>query len=41
LEIPVGTVKSRLVRARRRLQGQLYEHPVEMGYITPRVRQTS
>ncbi|MEE8061893.1 MAG: sigma-70 family RNA polymerase sigma factor [Gemmatimonadales bacterium] len=39
LEIPIGTVKSRLFRARRQLQGQLYDHAVEMGYITPRERQ--
>lgn len=36
LEIPVGTVKSRLFRARRQLQRELYEHAVEMGYIRPR-----
>lgn len=36
LEIPVGTVKSRLFRARRQLQKKLYHHAVEMGYITPR-----
>lgn len=36
LEIPVGTVKSRLFRARRLLQRELYEHAVEMGYIRPR-----
>lgn len=34
LDIPVGTVKSRLFRARRRLQGRLYEYAVEMGYIS-------
>jgi RNA polymerase sigma-70 factor (ECF subfamily) len=39
LEIPIGTVKSRLFRARRHLQEQLYDHAVEMGYITPRERQ--
>jgi RNA polymerase sigma-70 factor (ECF subfamily) len=33
LEIPVGTVKSRLFRARRRLQQRLYRYAVEMGYI--------
>ena len=33
LEIPVGTVKSRLFRARRLLQQQLYEYAVGMGYI--------
>lgn len=36
LEIPIGTVKSRLFRARRQLQHDLYEHAVEMGYIRPR-----
>jgi RNA polymerase sigma-70 factor (ECF subfamily) len=33
LEVPVGTVKSRLFRARRLLQRQLYEYAVGMGYI--------
>lgn len=33
LEIPVGTVKSRLFRARRRLQHGLYQYAIEMGYI--------
>lgn len=36
LEIPVGTVKSRLFRGRRILQQRLYEYAVEMGYIAPR-----
>jgi RNA polymerase sigma-70 factor (ECF subfamily) len=36
LKIPVGTVKSRLFRARRQLQAALYAHAVEMGYIKPR-----
>jgi RNA polymerase sigma-70 factor (ECF subfamily) len=36
LEVPLGTVKSRLFRARRLLQRQLYDHAVEMGYIQPR-----
>jgi RNA polymerase sigma-70 factor (ECF subfamily) len=36
LQIPVGTVKSRLFRARRLLQAELYSHAVEMGYIQPR-----
>ncbi len=36
LEIPIGTVKSRLFRARRLLQARLYDHAVEMGYIKPR-----
>jgi RNA polymerase sigma-70 factor (ECF subfamily) len=36
LQIPVGTVKSRLFRARRHLQADLYAHAVEMGYIEPR-----
>ena len=33
LDVPVGTVKSRLFRGRRRLQEVLYDHAVEMGYI--------
>jgi RNA polymerase sigma-70 factor (ECF subfamily) len=33
LEIPVGTVKSRLFRARQMLQGKLYDYAVNMGYI--------
>lgn len=36
LEIPVGTVKSRLYRGRRLLQEELYEYAVSMGYIRPR-----
>ena len=38
LGIPVGTVKSRLFRARRQLQEVLYDHAVEMGYIRARDR---
>jgi len=34
LEIPVGTVKSRLFRGRRQLQRKLYEYALEMGYIS-------
>jgi RNA polymerase sigma-70 factor (ECF subfamily) len=33
LKVPVGTVKSRLFRARRLLQRQLYDYAVGMGYI--------
>jgi RNA polymerase sigma-70 factor (ECF subfamily) len=33
LAIPVGTVKSRLFRARKRLQKRLYEYAVEMGFL--------
>lgn len=33
LEVPVGTVKSRLYRGRRQLQGKLHEYAVSMGYI--------
>jgi RNA polymerase sigma-70 factor, ECF subfamily len=40
LKIPVGTVKSRLFRARHQLQAGLYDHAVEMGYIQPRESRT-
>ena len=33
LDIPVGTVKSRLFRGRRELQDKLFDYAVEMGYI--------
>ncbi|HEV8263524.1 MAG TPA: sigma-70 family RNA polymerase sigma factor [Gemmatimonadales bacterium] len=33
LEVPVGTVKSRLFRARQLLQARLYDYAVSMGYI--------
>jgi RNA polymerase sigma-70 factor (ECF subfamily) len=33
LGVPVGTVKSRLFRARQALQGKLYQYAVSMGYI--------
>jgi len=36
MEVPVGTVKSRLFRGRRRLQEALYDYAVEMGYIPER-----
>jgi len=35
IKVPVGTVKSRLFRARRQLQAALYDHAVEMGYLKP------
>lgn len=35
MEVPVGTVKSRLFRGRRQLQQKLYEYAVEQGYISP------
>ena len=34
LGIPVGTVKSRLFRARKRLQAKLYSFAREMGYVS-------
>ncbi len=34
MDVPVGTVKSRLFRGRRKLQEVLYEYAVEMGYIS-------
>jgi len=34
LGVPVGTVKSRLYRARRRLQKELYDYAVSMGYVS-------
>jgi len=34
MDVPVGTVKSRLFRGRRRLQEALYDYAVEMGYIS-------
>lgn len=38
MNVPVGTVKSRLFRGRRRLQKQLFEYAVETGYLVPRAR---
>lgn len=38
LDIPIGTVKSRLFRGRRLLQQSLYKYALEMGYITPKER---
>jgi RNA polymerase sigma-70 factor (ECF subfamily) len=35
MEVPVGTVKSRLFRGRRKLQKMLYDYAVEMGYLRP------
>jgi RNA polymerase sigma-70 factor (ECF subfamily) len=33
MDVPVGTVKSRLFRGRRSLQETLYDYAVEMGYV--------
>jgi RNA polymerase sigma-70 factor (ECF subfamily) len=38
MDVPVGTVKSRLFRGRRRLQEKLFEYAVETGYLAPRAR---
>lgn len=35
LEVPVGTVKSRLSRARRQLQGDLRDYAIEAGIVSP------
>lgn len=34
MEVPVGTVKSRLFRGRRQLQKKLYEYATSMGYLS-------
>jgi len=39
LEVPVGTVKSRLFRGRRLLQQALYQYALEMGYVHPKERE--
>lgn len=38
LELPTGTVKSRLFRGRRLLQQALYRYALDNGYITPKDR---
>ncbi len=35
LNVPLGTVKSRLFRGRRMLQKKLYDYAVEFGYVKP------
>jgi RNA polymerase sigma-70 factor (ECF subfamily) len=35
LEVPVGTVKSRLSRARRQLQARLLDYAIEAGIVRP------
>jgi len=39
LEVPPGTVKSRLFRGRRMLQQSLYEYALEMGYVRQKERE--
>jgi RNA polymerase sigma-70 factor (ECF subfamily) len=39
LEIPIGTVRSRLARARSRLQKSLWQHAIETGFATDRTGQ--
>jgi len=36
MNVPLGTVKSRLFRGRRKLQERLHDYAVEMGYIPSR-----
>ncbi len=36
LDVPIGTVKSRLFRGRRMLQERLYGYATESGYVQPR-----
>jgi RNA polymerase sigma-70 factor, ECF subfamily len=36
LDVPIGTVKSRLFRGRRMLQDRLYLYAIESGYVQPR-----
>lgn len=36
VEVPVGTVKSRLFRGRQILQKRLYDYAVQAGYVKPR-----
>lgn len=40
MDAPVGTVKSRLFRGRRRLQERLWDYAVEMGYVEAPVTPT-
>jgi RNA polymerase sigma-70 factor (ECF subfamily) len=35
LEVPIGTIKSRLFRGRRLLQDRLYHFATEAGYLQP------
>ena len=41
LDVPIGTVRSRLFRARRLLQQHLMEHAEDLGFLRPTVAQPS
>jgi RNA polymerase sigma-70 factor (ECF subfamily) len=39
LNVPIGTIRSRLFRARRLLQQTLMKHAEDLGFLTPLVEQ--